>query len=122
MGPQLKKNLAKRYGRGAPPQPSTAGTAVEPQPSTSHPVLSSPLPAKIIEHGSVSVRGPPLWQRPLTAIDDAPRFGGPKRSLTCKMIADGRLETVKVGRRRFIKTASLLKVLGLSPSDFVAAE
>lgn len=46
------------------------------------------------------------------SIADVARELGISRSFLFKMIADGRIETVKLGRRTLIKGAAIRKALG----------
>jgi excisionase family DNA binding protein len=51
-------------------------------------------------------------ERAACTIREAKEYGGLSNRKIYELIADGRLDSVKVDRRRLVKVASLLRLLG----------
>jgi len=53
----------------------------------------------------------PHWQRFALTIDETGEAGGWGRTTTYKLIGEGRLKTVSIGKRRLVLVPSLLQLL-----------
>jgi hypothetical protein len=53
----------------------------------------------------------PFWQRFSLTIDETGEAGGWGRTTTYKLIGEGRLKTVSIGKRRLVLVPSLLQLL-----------
>lgn len=55
----------------------------------------------------------PFRERPSCTVEEASEAGGIGRTKRYELIAEGRLETFLIGRRRLIRVPSLLRLLEL---------